>query len=42
MMPAEAMPSKKVEVLVMNAVAVKLFLTFKKSRSTPASKVFCS
>ena len=42
MIPAEAVPSKKVEALVIKAVAVKLFLTLRKRRSTPSSKVFCS
>ena len=40
--PAEAIPNKKVEALVIKAVAVRLFFTFKNKRSTPFSKVFCS
>ena len=38
MMPADAKPSKKVEELVINAVAVKLFFTFWNKSSTPFSK----
>ena len=42
MIPAEAIPKRKVEALVIKAVAVKLFFTLRKRRSTPTSKVFCS
>ena len=42
MIPADANPNKNVDELVINAVAVRLFFTFKNSRSTPCSKVVFS
>ncbi len=42
MIPVVAIPNRKVEELVINAVAVKLFFTFRNKRSTPSSKILFS
>jgi len=42
MIPAEANPNNKVEELVINAVAVRLFFTFSYKSATPFSNIFSS